>query len=153
MGLEWTKCSPICNWSKSKLIEAYDLILDTTGESYSPERLRTLPLGEKFGSWILQDSESNILGLLWAMRISDDRCRVLAFSVAKEFQRKGYGSKGWDLFNESAKKKGFKKIQLEVRNDNSNVIAMYRRRGLKPIGRISGYYRGQDGWLMLGNIR
>ncbi|MEE3083275.1 MAG: GNAT family N-acetyltransferase [Candidatus Thermoplasmatota archaeon] len=153
MSLEWTKCSPICNWSKSKLIEAYDLILDTTGESYSPERLRMLPLSEKIGSWILQDEKSNLLGLLWVMELSNDSCRVLAFSVAKKFQRKGFGSKGWKLFSNSAKKNGFKTIQLEVRSDNAISIAMYRRRGLNPVGMISGYYGGQDGWLMLGNIR
>ena len=153
LRLEWVKCSSTSSWSNSKLIQAYELILETTGESYLPERLRILPLDETFGTWILQDLDSNIFGLLWAMRLSNERCRVLAFSISTKLQGKGYGAKGWDLFQETAKKSGCEEIQLEVRQDNSSAIAMYRRRGLRKIGRITGYYQGNDGWLMLGNIR
>lgn len=154
MSIKWKKCSPISSWPKSKLLSAYELLLSTTGESYSIERLRMLPLDENMGLWTLNDEESdNLLGLLWAMKLSEERCRVLAFSVASKLQGEGFGSRGWEIFETSVKKFGFHTIQLEVRQDNFVAIEMYRRRGLKPIGRISGYYRGHDGWLMLGSVR
>ena len=113
-----------------------------------------LPLSENIGSWILQNEETNeILGLLWAMKLSETRCRVLAFSITSNLQGRGLGSAGWELFEKSARQFGFQTIQLEVRRDNYVAIEMYRRRGLKPKGRISGYYRGHDGWLMLGTVR
>lgn len=154
MSIEWMKSTPISTWSQSKLQNVYQLLLETTGESYSPERLRMLPLDETFGSWILQErGSSNVSGVLWAMKLSDVCCRVLAFSVTSKLQGEGYGSRGWDLFEKSAKKFGCGKIQLEVRQDNSVAIGIYQRRGLKPAGRITGYYGGNDGWLMLGPVR
>jgi ribosomal protein S18 acetylase RimI-like enzyme len=152
--LVWSPSLPLTKWSKSKLNQSYNLILHTTGESYSPERLAKLPLDEKYGIWVLhpQDSSEQIQGLLWVMQLSKTRCRVLAFSVSRNLQGQGFGSVGWKLFINAASEAGIRSIQLEVRQDNFIALRMYEKRGLKPIGKILGYYRGNDGWLMLGPI-
>jgi ribosomal protein S18 acetylase RimI-like enzyme len=152
--LVWSRSLPLTKWSKSKLNQSYKLILDTTGESYSPKRLAKLPLDEKYGIWTLhpRNSSEKIQGILWVMQLSKTRCRVLAFSVSRDLQGQGFGSEGWECFVNAAIDAGIRSIQLEVRQDNFIALRMYEKRGLKPIGKILGYYRGNDGWLMLGSI-
>ncbi len=128
-----------------------DLIRQTTGEVYNINRLRNLPLNEEFGRWVLSDGK-NDLGILWAMKLSNNCARVLAFSVSLQLQGDGNGAEGWRHFARSAKASGIREVQLEVRQDNVAAITMYQRRGLHPKGYISGFYRGNDGWLMRGPL-
>jgi len=151
-GLEWTSAPPLDRWGKKRIENIRSLILSTTGEAYNVDRLRTLPLDKRFGLWVLTDGKGD-QGLLWAMSLSKSRARVLAFSIAQELQGQGFGSKGWSTFAAYAKSSGITSVQLEVRQDNMNAIRMYRRRGLQPKGYISGFYRGNDGWLMTGPLR
>ena len=150
-GLKWTPTSTLNNWSESRLENIRQLIIQTTGESYQKPRLRKLPLDEKFGLWILSDGLTDH-GLLWAMKMSEKHARVLAFSVAENLQGNGYGSKGWSHFARAAQSSGIRTVQLEVRQDNFGAVQMYHRRGLRPKGCLRGFYRGYDGWLMLGPL-
>ena len=150
-GLRWTPTSTLKNWSQYRLENIRQLIIQTTGESYQKSRLINLPLDEKFGLWTLSDGLTDY-GLLWAMRMSEHHARVLAFSVAENLQGNGYGSKGWALFARAAQSSGIRSVQLEVRQDNFPAVQMYHRRGLRPKGYLIGFYRGYDGWLMLGPL-
>ncbi len=150
-GLKWIPASSLNEWSKERLAKTRDLIIETTGEAYGVERLRDLPLNEQFGRWVLSDGDSDY-GILWVMQLSSDCARVLAFCVDTELQGKGNGAEGWRRFATVAKAFGIRKVQLEVRQDNTAAIRMYRRRGLRPKGYISGFYRGHDGWLMQGPL-
>ena len=151
-GLQWTTSPPLNQWDNKRIQQIGKLILQTTGETYNADRLRSLPLDKRFGSWVLTDGESD-KGLLWAMCLSKSRVRVLAFSVMDELQGQGYGSEGWRKFAIHAKSSGMRSVQLEVRQDNANAIRLYGRRGLRPQGHITGFYRGNDGWLMTGPLR
>ena len=151
-GLNWTPASSLNDWSKERLAKIRDLIIQTTGEAYEVERLRDLPLNGQFGRWVLSDGDSDY-GILWVMQLSSNCARVLAFCVDTELQGKGNGAEGWRLFATEAKAFGIRKVQLEVRQDNATAIRMYQRRGLRPKGYITGFYRGHDGWLMQGPLR
>jgi len=151
-SLKWVQSSPLKNWSRQKLNRIRELILQTTGEAYEIDRLRNLPLDENFGNWILSDGDIDY-GIFWAMRLSNTQARVLAFSVSEQLQSLGHGSRGWSKFAEAARMVGINHVQLEVRQDNSIAIQMYHRRGLRPKGYISGFYGGNDGWLMKGPLR
>ncbi len=150
-GLRWTPTKSLKDWSSERLENIRQLIIQTTGESYRVERLRLLPLDENFGQWVLSDGVSE-RGILWAMRLSKTSARVLAFSVADELQGRGFGAEGWRKFALVAKSLGIQTVQLEVRQDNYSAIELYHRRGLRPMGCVSGFYRGQDGWLMIGPL-
>lgn len=153
--LSWSLNSSQKTWSEKKIQSAYKLILDTTGEAYSLDRLRMLPLATDFGNWVLQEKDggAEIKGLLWVMKISDFTCRVLVFSVNSLLQRKGFGTAAWSLFSKKALDLGFESVQLEVRVDNLQAISMYMHWGLKPVGVITKYYRDSDAWLMQGLLR
>ena len=152
MGLRWVPTKSLKHWSSERLENIRQLIIQTTGESYRIERLRLLPLDGRFGHWVLSDGVSE-KGILWAMRLSETRARVLAFSVAEELQGNGFGAEGWRNFALVAKSLGIQTVQLEVRQDNFSAIELYHRRGLRPRGRLSGFYRGHDGWLMIGPLQ
>ncbi len=151
-GLSWIPAISLKEWNNERLQNIRQLIVQTTGESYRVERLKELPLDENFGRWVLSDGNLD-LGILWAMRLSNDCARVLAFSVDQKLQGNGVGAEGWRHFARAAKECGIRTVQLEVRQDNMPAITMYHRRGLRPKGRVSGFYRGYDGWLMLGPLR
>ena len=68
-------------------------------------------------------------------------------------QGKGLGRIGWSTFAAAAKGCGIQRVQLEVRQDNASAIQLYHRRGLRPRGYITGFYRGHDGWLMTGPLQ
>jgi RimJ/RimL family protein N-acetyltransferase len=150
-GLNWTPCPSLKEWSRERLVKIRELIIETTGETYEIERIQELPLNGEFGRWTLTDGKRD-QGILWVMRLSNQCARVLAFSVANELQGNGIGAEGWRKFAIAAKALGIRTVQLEVRQDNAVAIAMYHRRGLRPKGRIVGFYRGHDGWLMRGPL-
>jgi len=150
--LRWVPTKSLKHWSSERLENIRQMIIQTTGESYRIERLRMLPLDESFGRWVLSDGVSE-KGILWAMRLSETCARVLAFSVAEELQGNGFGAEGWRKFALVAKSLGVKTVQLEVRQDNYPAIGLYHRRGLRPRGCLSGFYRGHDGWLMIGPLQ
>ena len=150
-GLNWTPCPSLKEWNRRRLEEVRKLILETTGETYEIERIQELPLNGEFGRWVLTDGKTD-QGIMWVMRLSNQCARVLAFSVANELQGNGFGAEGWRKFAIAAKVNGIRTVQLEVRQDNEVAIAMYHRRGLRPKGRIVGFYGGHDGWLMRGPL-
>ena len=150
-GLNWNRAPSLKEWGRHRLENVHRLILETTGEAYAIDRLQELPLNEKFGRWVLTDGDRDY-GILWAMELENRCARVLAFSVSNLHQGNGLGAEGWRIFSKSAKKLGIQTVQLEVRQDNHVAIAMYHRRGLRPKGRIVGFYRGHDGWLMQGPL-
>ncbi|MFL2947190.1 MAG: GNAT family N-acetyltransferase [Candidatus Poseidoniales archaeon] len=152
MELRWVPTKSLKHWSTERLENIRQMIIKTTGESYRIERLRLLPLDENFGQWVLSDGVSE-RGILWAMRLSNTCARLLAFSVAEELQGNGFGAEGWRNFALVAKSLGIQTVQLEVRQDNYPAIGLYHRRGLRPRGCLSGFYRGHDGWLMIGPLQ
>ncbi len=150
--LKWVKSPALNQWNNRRLLEARQLIYETTGELYETKRLQMLPLDERFGMWVLSDGRKDY-GILWAMKLNQQTARVLAFSVSIDLQGKGFGGQGWSTFAQTAKNLGIKRVQLEVRQDNDPAIQLYHRRGLRPRGYITGFYRGHDGWLMMGPLR
>lgn len=132
--------------------QVHQLILDTTGEVYPIPRLRTLPLDPDFGNWSCWDGP-DLIGILWAMRLSQRTARILAFSVSTPAQGGGLGGRAWNRFAERANAVGIREVQLEVRDGNEVAIELYTSRGLRPVGRLEGFYGGERGWLMRGPLR
>ena len=151
-NLQWIQSPPLNLWNQQRLKRAQKLIYDTTGEMYDTKRLRKLPLDESFGTWVLSDGNRDY-GILWVMLLDQYTARVLAFSIFDKLQGKGLGRIGWSTFAAAAKGCGIQRVQLEVRQDNTPAIRLYHRRGLRPRGYITGFYRGHDGWLMMGPLR
>lgn len=87
--------------------------------------------------------EENVpVGYLSSYQVIDE-CELLNFFVESKYQNKGYGQKAlWDL-EVSLREKGFKKIVLDVNEDNIGAIHVYKKAGFAEVGRRKKYY--QDG--------
>jgi ribosomal protein S18 acetylase RimI-like enzyme len=130
------------------------LFLAETGEIYNANSIRSLPIPSWSGNLFLMNGEkpSDLQGLLWCMPYSEKRARVVAFTINKDHQSKGFGSQAWDKFCNAAKDAGHCEIQLEVRKSNQRAISFYEKKGLKIIGKIEGYYASGLGYVMRGQI-
>lgn len=73
-------------------------------------------------------------GKIWADAINNSDGKELNINymhVKKEDQGKGYGQKAMDTVIGHAKKEGFKKVTLEVPNDDDRAMNMCLKKGFK----------------------
>ena len=71
-------------------------------------------------------------------------------AVDTEHQRKGYGSKLIRAGEESAKKRGMRRLYVEPTIKDDYAICFYIMNGLMPEGRRIGYYPDGSDSIMLG---
>ncbi len=130
------------------------LFLQETGEVYFEGSIRSLPIQDWGGNLLLVDrnNSNRIKGLLWATKFSKERARIVAFAIDKELQGQGFGSEAWNLFIQACVEDGHSEVQLEVKADNKSAIDFYRKRGLKVIDKLEGYYQSGLGLVMRGTV-
>ena len=66
--------------------------------------------------------------------------RLYSLAVHPEMTNRGIGRALLAASEEDAFRHGRMLLRLEVREDNSNAIALYRKQGYRPIGRYLDYY-------------
>lgn len=69
---------------------------------------------------------------------------LLLFAVAPAWRRRGIGRALLHLFAQDARKRGARRLLLEMRRGNP-AEALYREFGFEPIGERRNYYRTRDG--------
>ena len=91
-------------------------------------------------TFIVVESNKEIVGYI----IFDLTGHIHSTVVKQSYRRKGFGKK---LFMHALKcaKKG---LWLEVRSRNRGAIEFYKRLGMKIVGKIPKYYRGDDALIM-----
>lgn len=62
-------------------------------------------------------------------------------AVAPEHRREGLGARLLEEGLGLLRARGARQVYLEVRAGNEAARALYERRGFRPVGRRSGYYR------------
>jgi len=77
--------------------------------------------------------------------IFDQTGHVYSTAVRPSHRRKGFGRR---LFLH-ASAQSFGKLWLEVRSQNERAIGFYRHIGMRIVGRIQGYYHGDDALIMI----
>ena len=96
-------------------------------------------LDSGYGAWVMIDSCGAVAGYAVLMSVVD-QTHLLNISVAKPFQRRGYGGKllGWLI--EQSVLTNASGMLLEVRRSNIAALAMYRKIGFAIIGERKNYY-------------
>jgi ribosomal-protein-alanine N-acetyltransferase len=90
-----------------------------------------------------------IVGFILGVRNGVESARVLMLSVDEKYRHNGIGSSLLEEFFSIAKKKGIKKVSLEVRVDNREAIKFYMGKGFAIKGFLPSFYLdGSDGFLM-----
>jgi ribosomal-protein-alanine N-acetyltransferase len=77
--------------------------------------------------------------------IFDQTGHVYSAAVRPSHRRRGFGRK---LFLH-ASEQSYGKLWLEVRSKNTGAIGFYQRIGMRIVGRVEGYYHGDDALIMI----
>jgi [ribosomal protein S18]-alanine N-acetyltransferase len=91
--------------------------------------------------FIVVETLEQIVGYM----IFDQTGHVYSAAVRPLHRRKGFGRK---LFLH-ASERSYGKLWLEVRSKNTGAIGFYQRIGMRIVGRVQGYYRGDDALIMI----
>lgn len=70
-----------------------------------------------------------------------DEAEILSIAVARHRRGHGLGARLLAAAERAASARGARRIFLEVADDNSPAIRLYRRAGFDETGRRKGYYR------------
>lgn len=65
---------------------------------------------------------------------------ILTIDVLPQYRQKGVGAKLLEQLESLFRDKGVSTCRLEVREDNSAALNLYRRLGYKPLGKLKNYY-------------
>ena len=136
--------------------EIIALFLRETGERYSEASVRHLPIPSWNGNLLLVDSSQSkpvVQGVFWATPFKEDIVRVAAFVLDADVQRKGWGGQAWDVFAHAAWNLGYRRVQLEVKAENTDAQRFYQERGLTVHQELKGYYQSGLGYMMRGPLR
>ena len=93
-----------------------------------------------------------IQGVFYGTPFMDDIVRVAAFVVGRQHQRQGWGHQAWKRFSTEAWRKGYRRVQLEVKATNGDAQRFYQQRGLEIQQELSGYYQSGLGYMMRGPL-
>jgi ribosomal-protein-alanine N-acetyltransferase len=91
--------------------------------------------------FIVAETGEQIVGYM----IFDQTGHVYSTAVRPSHRRKGVGRK---LFL-YASERSFGKLWLEVRSKNTGAIDFYQRIGMRTVGKVQGYYHGDDALIMI----
>ena len=92
---------------------------------------------------LAEDERGEVHGFSLLRTVADE-AELLLLAVAPSVQRRGVGAALLDHFIDHGRRKGVRRLHLEVRDGNP-AVAIYRTFGFKTEGRRRNYYSGQDG--------
>lgn len=84
--------------------------------------------------------------IVW--RVVSDEAELITIGVAPAARHTGIASAMLAIMTGDAKKRGAKKIFLEVAENNTAARALYDRNGFVTVGRRPKYYDGVDAIIM-----
>lgn len=97
-----------------------------------------------YSAWTLRDARGELMAYAVLM-IALDEGHLLNLSVARRFQRFGFGWRMLDWLAAHVRDCGARTMLLEVRPSNVAAQRLYRRYGFEPIGVRRGYYPADGG--------
>lgn len=90
---------------------------------------------DNFMELSLRDRNGNHVGNMFLDKENDDTINLNWINVSKKHRGKGYGSQAVDMAIDYAKQAGYKKLTLEVPDDDPAARHIYDKRGFKTVGK------------------
>ena len=144
------------NYANAEVANVIELFKQETGEHYAEASVRHLPIPVWDGNLVFVDLEEEeprtIQGVFYGTPFMDDIVRVAAFVVGRQHQRQGWGHQAWQRFSTEAWRKGYRRVQLEVKATNEDAQRFYQQRGLEIQQELNGYYQSGLGYMMRGPL-
>ncbi len=95
--------------------------------------------GEFFVGEYLSDTPSKFLVAMGTLRqMTEERGEIKRIRVLREFQGQGIGKKILHMLEESARKLGYKVLQLDTTTLQEAALRLYRKAGYEEIRREKG---------------
>ncbi len=143
--------SVICEAKKRDLNQIYKLEKDLFG-NFSWANYQILKEYEnKFSKiWLLKE-KNQIVGYIILREIKPE-VEILRIGIKKEFQHKGKGSYFLKELINFYKKRGIKRIFLEVRASNLPAYNFYKKMGFKEVYKRKEYYDKEDAIVMVKEV-
>lgn len=97
-----------------------------------------------YTAWALYHESGAMIAYAIAM-LALDEAHLLNLSVARRFQRQGYGWRTLEWMAQCSRDYGARTLLLEVRPSNEAALRLYQRYGFERIGVRTGYYPAGGG--------
>ena len=101
-------------------------------------------LSTGYSAWMLTGARREVMAYSIVM-IAIDEAHLLNLSVARRYQRCGYGWRTLEWMAQRARDYGARSMLLEVRPSNQDGLRLYARYGFARIGVRRGYYPALGG--------
>lgn len=125
-----------------------DLIESGLHWSWTPEKVAA-SIRSREALVAVARAENKIAGF-GIMRYGDDEAHLDLLGVRREYRRQGIGRQLVEWLEESALVAGICVVFLEVRWENRDAQAFYRRIGYRKLARIHRYYHNRESALRMG---
>lgn len=134
-------------YNSSDIDRIVALELSTLGTTLGREMLED-SLNNPFSYIYLYEEDNKILGYI-SFSFDGDIAEMLNFSVDKDYQKRGIGSRLLSYMLDLFASKGAKSSILEVRDSNIRAISLYNKFGYTLIHKRKGYYSNGEDALVL----
>ncbi len=84
------------------------------------------------------------------MRFGEEEAHLDLLAVRPKYRRAGVGRRLMEWLEKSAVVAGISVIYLEVRENNKQAQAFYRKLGYCRVTRLPGYYLGRESAISMG---
>jgi ribosomal-protein-alanine N-acetyltransferase len=145
VDVEITKVAPdfiedICEIERESFSEPYPSYMLASIARETPE------------TFLVAISRSKVVGYVLTL-LNKDEGHVLSIAVQRDFRRKRIGSRLMAEISEVLRRKGIRRIRLEVRLSNHGAKEFYGQLGFREKGLTRGYYRdGEDAVNMVREL-
>lgn len=116
------------------------------GEAWTASQLTALMMLPG-STLIVAEMDGRVVGFALSRCVLDE-CELLLLAVDPTVRRRGVGSAILQQVKQDAAAQGACHLMLEVRESNSQALALYGRAGFNEVGRRRNYYRTLDGLLL-----
>lgn len=97
-----------------------------------------------YSCWTCRTEQNQLIGY-GVLMFGVDEAHLLNLSIARAYQRCGYGARLLEHFIDTAREGGARELYLEVRPSNQVARRLYLRRGFHTVGLRRGYYPDHAG--------
>jgi len=136
---------------KDLLGEIYKIELESFSEPY-PFHLFTAMANEMPETFLVAISRSKVVGYVLTS-LSGDSARILSIAVRSDCRREGIGSKLMVGILDLLRRKGIRRVELEVRVSNHVARMFYEVFGFQEVTLVRSYYEdGEDAVKMMRDL-
>lgn len=104
---------------------------------------------ENIGEFYIAELNNQIVGYYCVMNL-DKECELLRICISKQYRKKGLGTLLIKNFIIYSKSRGWQKIFLEVSEQNSIAVDIYKKFNFDVVTKRKNYYsNGEDALMMV----